>query len=99
MDGSVEAFRPAVSRDDGCGINITIRHNDGSKSKYCHLRYLKAISRNGQTIKKGQIIGYVGNTGRSKGNHLHFEYTAPNATNPSDPADANLPNAVFPLIP
>jgi len=55
----------------GYGYYVKIRHAGGYETLYAHC---SAISvRSGESVKRGQIIGYVGNTGRSKGNHLHWE--------------------------
>lgn len=52
------------------GNYVTINHGDGFSSVYMHMtRYI--VSK-GQYVTAGQVIGYVGNTGLSKGNHLHF---------------------------
>ena len=53
------------------GNFVIVQHNDGTTSRYAHLSgYACSV---GQTVSKGQIIGYVGTTGNSTGNHLHFE--------------------------
>jgi murein DD-endopeptidase MepM/ murein hydrolase activator NlpD len=54
----------------GYGRVIKIRHKDNYLTLYAHQSRLKA--KVGQHVKKGQIIGYVGNSGRSTGPHLHF---------------------------
>ena len=55
------------------GRYIRIRHRDGYQTAYAHLsRYAKGI-RQGQRVKQGQVIGYVGSSGRSTGPHLHYE--------------------------
>ena len=52
------------------GNYVTINHCDGFSSLYAHMtRY---VVRKGDTVKKGQLIGYMGSTGRSTGPHLHF---------------------------
>lgn len=53
------------------GNFIIVKHNDGIVSRYAHCsRYACSV---GQFVQKGQTIGYVGTTGNSTGNHLHFE--------------------------
>ena len=53
------------------GNHVAITHADGTRTMYCHMSS-RAVSA-GQTVAQGQIIGYVGSTGSSTGNHLHFE--------------------------
>ena len=55
----------------GYGNFIEIDHKDGTVSRYAHCSSL-AVSV-GQQVTAGQVIGYVGSTGNSTGNHLHFE--------------------------
>jgi len=56
------------------GNRIVIKHRNGEYTAYEHLKYKGAIVRVGQKVRKGQIIGYSGNTGWSTiGPHLHFE--------------------------
>ena len=62
-----------VGRRGGYGKYIRIRHNGTYKTAYAHLsRYSKGL-RSGMRVKQGDVIGYVGSTGRSTGPHLHFE--------------------------
>ena len=51
---------------------ITIKHNDGTYAKYAHLKKGGVVVKVGQKIRRGQFIGYSGNTGYTKGPHLHF---------------------------
>jgi len=55
----------------GYGNHIVIRHGFGYETLYAHLSKYK--SRAGQRVKRGDIIGYVGSTGRSEAPHLHYE--------------------------
>jgi murein DD-endopeptidase MepM/ murein hydrolase activator NlpD len=55
----------------GYGINIVINHGYSYKTVYAHLS--KKAVRAGQRVIRGQLIGYVGNTGLSMGAHLHYE--------------------------
>jgi len=61
----------ADSRAIGYGKHIRIDHGYGYLTLYAHLNSYNV--RRGQKVKKGDIIGFVGNTGRSKGVHLHYE--------------------------
>jgi len=68
-DGVVEF----AGRNGGYGNFIRVRHNGEYKTQYAHLNgYAKGISA-GARVRQGQIIGYVGTTGRSTGPHLHYE--------------------------
>ena len=55
------------------GKAIDIKHDPTYMSRYAHLDSFAVGIRSGATVTKGQIIGYVGSTGRSTGPHLHFE--------------------------
>ena len=60
-----------VSSQRGFGKHIIIDHGFGYSSVYAHLSNFNV--RIGQKVKRGDIIGYVGNTGTSVANHLHYE--------------------------
>ncbi|MBN2070942.1 MAG: M23 family metallopeptidase [Candidatus Krumholzibacteriota bacterium] len=53
------------------GLTIEVNHGNGFMTKYAHLS--KILVKRGQRIKRGEIIGLVGNTGKSTGPHLHYE--------------------------
>lgn len=60
----------------GYGNLIEINHGYGYSTKYGHLK--KRVVKIGDKVKRGQVIGYRGNTGRSKGTHLHYEVSINN---------------------
>lgn len=62
---------PAVDGGSGYGNHVVIDHGFGYKSLYGHMYKTKV--RIGQRVKRGELIGYVGNTGQSTGPHLHYE--------------------------
>jgi len=55
----------------GYGIYVKINHGNGIETIYGHCSALNTSA--GQKVSQGQVIAYVGSTGRSTGNHLHFE--------------------------
>lgn len=57
--------------DDGWGEYIIINHGDNTLSLYAHM-HARAVKR-GETVERGQRIGWVGNSGISEAPHLHFE--------------------------
>ncbi len=68
-NGTIEA----IGRNGGYGNYVRIRHNGTYKTAYAHMsRYGKGMKK-GKRVRQGQVIGYVGSTGRSTGPHLHYE--------------------------
>ena len=57
----------------GGGNCIKIKHNSTYETIYAHLKSFARGIKEGRRIKQGQIIGYVGSTGKSTGPHLHYE--------------------------
>jgi LysM repeat protein len=55
----------------GYGLYVVVKHSNGTQTLYSHMSRL-AVSV-GSSVSQGQTIGYVGNSGRSTGSHLHFE--------------------------
>lgn len=56
---------------DGYGIKVVINHGYGYQTLYGHM--MRTAVRPGQKIKRGDVIGYVGSTGKSTGPHVHYE--------------------------
>jgi murein DD-endopeptidase MepM/ murein hydrolase activator NlpD len=84
------------------GKAIDIQHDSTYMSRYAHLdRFAEGIH-NGSSVLKGQVIGYVGSTGRSTGPHLHFElYKDQQYVNPLSvdfPADESIDPALEKLF-
>ena len=82
MDIAISAGTPIYASNDGSVVTATwhssygnyilLDHGNGKSTLYAHCSGLAVSS--GQSVSKGQVIGYVGSTGYSTGNHLHFEF-------------------------
>lgn len=76
-DGKVSS----AGRSGGCGIAVRLEHGGGLATRYCHMSRMAVGA--GQSVRRGQVIGYVGSTGLSTGPHLHYEmYRGGRAINP-----------------
>lgn len=67
-DGTVSV---SGNTGDGYGNHVVINHGYGYQTLYGHMVRVKA--RSGQNIKRGEVIGWVGSTGKSTGPHCHYE--------------------------
>lgn len=72
FDGKVRVTRSNASKKKGYGYFVMIQHANGLETLYAHLS--KVLVKNNQNVKAGEPIGLGGNTGRSTGPHLHFEF-------------------------
>lgn len=74
------------------GNCVKIDHGNGYYTLYAHMQ--KGLSvRNGEYVKKGQVLGYMGNSGNANGSHLHFEvWEGNNRIDPTNYLDNDLPN-------
>ena len=70
-DGTVTIANAIDTWGGGYGYYIKINHNDTFDTLYAHCSSICVTV--GQEVKQGEVIGYVGTTGNSTGNHLHFE--------------------------
>lgn len=68
-----DGFIEMAGRNGAYGNYVRIRHTDTYKTAYAHMKSFAKKTRKGKRVKQGQIIGYVGTTGRSTGPHLHYE--------------------------
>ena len=86
-DGTV-SFR---GNNGGYGKLIEIKHSEDYSTRYAHLSRYKKDLKVGNKVSQGEIIGYVGSTGRSTGPHLHYEFRV-NGMH-TDPLTVKLPAA------
>ena len=70
-DGKVVELKGSRNSRSGFGLVVTIDHGFGYESLYAHLNAFNVNM--GQTVKRGDIIGFVGNTGGSTAPHIHYE--------------------------
>ncbi|HEX8591206.1 MAG TPA: peptidoglycan DD-metalloendopeptidase family protein [Candidatus Paceibacterota bacterium] len=75
--GTVTVAKGGGGYNGGYGNYVIVSHANGTQTLYAHM---SRIATSGGKVGKGTLIGYVGNTGRSTGNHLHFEVRG--GTNP-----------------
>ncbi len=78
-------------RKGGYGKAVIIRHGGRYSTLYAHLNNYRRGLYNGKFVKQGQIIGYVGSTGRATGPHLHYEFRINGVHR--NPLTVKLPNA------
>ena len=80
----------AAFRHDGYGNQIVIDHGFGYQTRYAHLSLIRVVE--GMKVKRGELIGNVGSTGKSSGPHLHYEVLyRGNRMNPMNYMDFNMP--------
>lgn len=97
-EGEVVEVVKTYNRTDKTGGSygnyVRIKHPNGYYTLYAHLKYGSVTVSKGQRVSRGQVIGYMGNTGHSFGAHLHFEVrnTSNVRINPTAYINADLPN-------
>ncbi|MCR4817052.1 MAG: M23 family metallopeptidase [Bacteroidales bacterium] len=70
-DGVVEVAGRGDANLSGYGIAVLLNHGYGYKTLYGHMNDVKV--RRGQKVKRGELLGHVGNTGLASGPHCHYE--------------------------
>jgi murein DD-endopeptidase MepM/ murein hydrolase activator NlpD len=83
VDYAADAGTEVMATSDGVVIHrgwngsygnlVEIRHPNGYVTRYAHLRAFRADVQLGTRVRQGDIVGYVGQTGLARGNHLHYE--------------------------
>lgn len=90
----VKNYKTVDTKGNSYGNYVKIKHSNGYYTLYAHLKYGSVKVSKGDKVSKRQVIGYMGNTGYTKGAHLHFEVR--NEKNvkidPTPYLDADLPN-------
>lgn len=82
IDYGAEEGTPIYAAEDGMvdenvpdpvgGFKVTVRHRNGTTTRYLHMKKLSPLGMRGGPVKRGDVLGWVGSTGRSTGPHLHF---------------------------
>jgi len=69
----IDRFKESGGEDYRHKANrVLVLHEDGTIASYVHLNYEGVVVNEGEMVEKGQLIGYSGNTGFTRGPHLHF---------------------------
>jgi hypothetical protein len=89
MDDNVMRARDETRMSAQCGNGVRLDHGGGWTSQYCHLERDSVSVQRGAKVTAGQILGWVGSSGRSELRHLHFQVER-NGT-PVDPFNGEAP--------
>ena len=92
--GIVSNYNKTDKTGNSYGNYIKIKHNNGYYTLYAHLKYGTLKVKKGDTVKKGQAIAVIGETGHCNGRHLHWEVRDEKDVriNPTPYLNADLPN-------
>ncbi len=98
MDDSVMQVRDEARMAAQCGNGVRLDHGEGWTSQYCHLERGSVSVERGAQVTAGQILGWIGSSGRSELRHLHFQVERDrvpvdpfNAEPPASPAQCDAP--------
>lgn len=96
-DGTVVGYRNNYATTDSTGNSygnyVKVKHDNDYYTLYAHMVYKSVKVKTGDKVKKGQVLGAMGNTGHSFGAHLHFEvYRGSNLIDPTKYLTEDLPN-------
>lgn len=84
-DGTIKA----MERQSGYGNIVEVRHEGNITTAYGHMSAFNDALKPGDRVKRGDVIGYVGSTGTSTGNHVHYEFRVNGE--PQNPMSVELP--------
>ncbi|MEZ0225647.1 MAG: M23 family metallopeptidase [Alphaproteobacteria bacterium] len=71
-DGTAEDISAVKAAKKECGNLVSLVHADGWITEYCHMKKGSVAVRDGQSVKKGEVLGYVGQSGMAAFAHVHF---------------------------
>lgn len=83
---------------NGYGNYVILEHSDGNYTLYAHMATNSIQVKEGESVKQGQVLGYVGSTGKSTGSHLHFEVRVKGNDNNSSQDPLNYINSSEPRV-
>ncbi|MDA0787065.1 MAG: M23 family metallopeptidase [Proteobacteria bacterium] len=90
MDDSLMRVRDETRMAAQCGNGVRLDHGNGWTSQYCHLERGSVTVRTGARVTAGQILGWIGSSGRSDFRHLHFQVERDGTQ--VDPFDGAVPS-------
>jgi len=88
---SADGVITMAKKNGSMGLTVEVNHGNGFKTRYAHLAKMHVVR--GKRIRRGEILGVVGNTGRSTGPHLHYEVIFQKQHR--DPLNYIIPEGVF----
>ncbi|MBT4908114.1 MAG: M23 family metallopeptidase [Rhodospirillaceae bacterium] len=91
MDDSIMRVRDETRMAAQCGNGVRLDHGNGWTSQYCHLQRGSVSVQRGARVTAGQILGWIGSSGRSELRHLHFQVERDGT--PVDPFNGEAPSS------